>query len=74
MTRGTGDEGAGNSREVYWQVQFKHRDRASGKDRAARIFWDEHDELGVLEQAIHQARQQGFSPHGEYRVYVYKDA
>lgn len=59
--------------KVHWQVQFKHRKRENGKDHGLFIFWDENDELGVLERAITLAREHGFSPRGEYRVYVYKE-
>lgn len=59
-------------KDIYWEVQFKHRDRSAGKDQTFVVYHNASDELGVLQVAMNLAKEQGFKPNGEYRVYVYK--
>lgn len=57
--------------EIYWDVQFKHRDRKAGKDRAYTIAGTRDDSIGVLTRALEKALNDGLSMNGEFRVYVY---
>lgn len=57
--------------EIYWDVQFKHRDRKAGKDRAYTVAGAPDDAIGVLAKALEKATSDGLSMNGEFRVYVY---
>jgi len=56
---------------VYWEVQFKHRDRKAGKDRVYILAGARDDSMGVLTNAVEKAQEDGLKMNGDFRVYVY---
>ena len=61
-----------NNDNIYWNVQFKHREKGKGKDIGYMLFLPATDRLLVLEKACQKAREDGYNLNGEYRVYIYE--
>lgn len=56
---------------VYWDIQFKHRDRKAGKDVAFMIAGQENEGFKALQIATEKAADAGLVMNGDFRIYVY---